>query len=326
MTTDAATTITNPSTTTTNHATPVFPNSLLVTDSTMGDTQLPLRSSIVNNKPTGELIAFNSGLERGKLGEYFPIVAFHLDIQRMGFEEGSAIVKHVLMGPIKSYGSIDTVLEEANYWKDVPLDKKVALEIDHPGLHYFIVSVQFANGTSGIYSGMMDVNTIGIKPSSDNSIQFQLGSADISSGVVKVGQSDTKTSGSDPVFQQIASEIICSDLSKNGFEVCEDGEEEEILKEENENASEDNDEEGDESHDEEVRGDGGKDGKYDVNNCTGKQCEDADKETEEERNSDDCKINPELCEDNDDKEDEGKEEAAEEEEDKQPENREDINA
>jgi hypothetical protein len=244
----------------------------------------------------------------------------------MAFEEGSAIVKHILMGPIKSYGSIDTVLEEANYWKDVPLDKKVALEIDHPGLHYFIVSVQFANGTSGIYSGMMDVNAIGIKPSSDNSIQFQLGSADISSGVVKVGQSDTKTSGSDPVFQQIASEIICSDLSKNGFEVCEDGEEEEILKDENENASEDNDEESDESHDEEVRGDGGKDGKYDVNNCSGKQCEDADKETEEERNSDDCEINPELCEDNDDKEDDGKEEAAAEEEDKQTENREDINA
>ena len=282
-----------------NPSSPKLPQSLLVTDSIMGDAQLPLRASIVNNEPMGELS--NASQNKGKLGEYFPIVVFHLDEKPVGFETGSTIVKHVLVGPIKSYDSADSVLSEANYWQDIPLDKKVALETDHPGLHYFIASVQFANGTSGIYSGMMEVNATGIKPSADESIQFQLGPENVASGVAKIDQSDMKASESDPVFQQIASRIICSDLSNNGFEVCEVGEEEQVL--------EDDDSEGANSDDEaedgvEVRGDGGRGGTYDRNNCTGQQCEDADEETQEEEDGDYCEIDPGYCpdrnEDNDD--------------------------
>jgi hypothetical protein len=275
-----------------NPATPEMPQSLQVTDSAMGDAQLPLRASIVNNEPIGELA--NASQDKGELGEYFPIVAFNFDKKPVGFEEGSTIVNHVLLGPIKSYDSADSVLGEANYWKDIPLDKKVALEIDHPGLHYFIASVQFANGTSGIYSGMMEVNATGIKPSADESIQFQLGPENVASGVAKMDQSDMKASESDPVFQQIASRIICSDLSDNGFEVCEAGEEEQVLEEDDsEDASSDDEvEEG-----VEVRGDGGKGGTYDRNNCTGEQCEDADEETQEEEDGDYCEIDPGYCPD-----------------------------
>jgi hypothetical protein len=274
-----------------NPSTPKLPQSLRVTDSAMGDAQLPLRASIVNNEPIGELA--NASQDKGKLGEYFPIVVFHLDEKPVGFEE-STIVNHVLLGPIKSYDSADSVLSEANYWKDIPLDKKVALETDHPGLHYFIASVQFANGTSGIYSGMMEVNATGIKPSADESIQFQLGPENVASGVAKIDQSNMKASESDPVFQQIASRIICSDLSDNGFEVCEVGEEEQVLEEEDsEDASSD-----DEAEEEvEVRGDGGRGGTYDRDNCTGKQCEDADEETQEEEEGDYCDIDPGYCPD-----------------------------
>jgi hypothetical protein len=274
-----------------NPATPEMPQSLGVTDSAMGDAQLPLRASIVNNEPIGELA--NASQDKGELGEYFPIVAFHFDKKPVGFEE-STIVNHVLLGPIKSYDSADSVLSEANYWKDIPLDKKVALEIDHPGLHYFIASVQFANGTSGIYSGMMEVNATGIKPSADESIQFQLGPENVASGVAKIDQSNMKASESDPVFQQIASRIICSDLSDNGFEVCEVGEEEQVLEEDDsEDAS--TDDEGEDGV--EVRGDGGRGGTYDRNNCTGEQCEDADEETQEEEEGDYCEIDAGYCPD-----------------------------
>jgi hypothetical protein len=300
--------------------TPVLPQSLRVTDISMGDSQLPLRASIINNERVGELA--DASQNRGKLGEYFPIVVFHLDAQPVEFEKGSTIIKHALMGQIKSYDSTDDVLKEANYWKDIPLDKKVALEIDYPGLHYFVAAVEFANGTSGIYSGKMDANIIGIKPSFGEFIQFQLGLGETSSGIVKIEQSDIDTSLSDPPFQRVASEIICSDLSDNGFRVCNEGEDEDngedtILRvndddddtnvndddeDENENERDDNSNgngngNGNGNDDEEVRGDGGKDGRYDADNCTGKQCEDADKETEEERESDDCEINPDLCKD-----------------------------
>jgi hypothetical protein len=297
--------------------TPVLPQSLRVTDISMGDSQLPLRASIINNERVGELA--DASQNRGKLGEYFPIVVFHLDAQPVEFEKGSTIIKHVLMGQIKPYDSTDDVLEEANYWKDIPLDKKVALELDHPGLHYFVAAVEFANGTSGIYSGKMDANVIGIKPSFGEFIQFQLGLGETSSGIDKIEQSDIDTSLSDPPFQRVASEIICADLSDNGFRVCNEGEEEEdgddtILRVNDENEDEEEEEEeeerddnsndndngnngNDDEEEREVRGDGGKDGRYDSDNCTGEQCEDADRETEEERESDDCEINPDLCKD-----------------------------
>jgi hypothetical protein len=306
----------NPATTT-----PVLPQSLRVNDISTGDSQLPLRASIINNERIGELA--DASQNRSKLGEYFPIVVFHLDAQPVEFEKGSTIIKHVLMGQIKSYDSTDDVLKEANYWKDIPLDKKVALELDYPGLHYFVAAVEFANGTSGIYSGKMDANVIGIKPSFGEFIQFQLGLGETSSGIVKIEQSDIDTSLSDPPFQRVASEIICADLSDNGFRVCNEGEDEDdgedtILRVNDENEEEDdtnvnnNDEDerddnsndndngnngNDDEEEREVRGDGGKDGRYDENNCTGEQCEDADRETEEERESDDCEINPDLCKD-----------------------------
>jgi hypothetical protein len=278
---------------------------LRVTDISTGDSQLPLRASIINNERVGELT--DASQNRGKLGEYFPIVVFHLDAQPVEFEKGSTIIKHVLMGQIKSYDSADDVLKEANYWKDIPLDKKVALELDYPGSYYFVAAVEFANGTSGIYSGKMDANVIGIKPSFGEFIQFQLGLGETSSGIVKIEQSDIDTSLSDLPFQRVASEIICSDLSDHGFRVCNEGEDEDggedtILRV-NDDADEDEDDYtniNDDEDEREVRGDGGKDGRYDENNCTGKQCEDADRETEEERESDDCEINPDLCKDDED--------------------------
>jgi hypothetical protein len=136
----------------------------------------------------------------------------------------------------------------------------------------------------------MEVNATGIKPSADESIQFQLGPEDLASGVAKIDQSDMKASESDPIFQQIASRIICSDLSNNGFEVCEVGEEEQVLEEDDSDDASSDDEREDEV---EVRGDGGKGGTYDRNNCTGQQCEDADEETEEEEDGDYCEIDPE---------------------------------
>lgn len=198
------------------------------------------------------------------------------------------------------------------------MNTRVALEIDHPGQHYLIASVQFANGTSGIYSGVMDVSAVGIKQSSNqDSTQFKIyESCAASLEFTQIDQSDIEVSESDPEFQQIASQIIYSDLSDKGFEVCQNGNEDTIL--EDKDKDDDNDEgrkyDSDYDEDIEVRGDGGKDGKYDKNNCTGEQCEDADRETEQERDSDYCDIDPSYCKDKEDSDDNTGDDNEEEEE------------
>lgn len=294
--------------TTSSSTTTKLPHALVVNDVTMGDTQLPLRSSTINGEQTAEFTTSEPG--EGKLAEYFPIVLFNFKAQPVEFEKGVLIMKHLLIGPIKSYDSVDIVTDEANYWKDIPLNERVALEIDHAGPHYLIASVQFSNGTSGIYSGIMDVSAVGIKRSSGNSIQFQLDETSAASQATKIEQSDVVASEMDPTFQQIASRIVCSDLSDNGFEVCENESQEALLEEDKEKDDDNDDNSGDERENDndndnrneevEVRGDGGKDGEYDVSNCTGEQCEDADRETQQEKEGDYCEIDASYCKDKDD--------------------------
>lgn len=62
----------------------------------------------------------------------------------------------MLLGPIKSYDTLNDILEESRYYTNVPLNEQVVLELDQPGLNYFIASVQFANNTIGVYSNIMD--------------------------------------------------------------------------------------------------------------------------------------------------------------------------
>ena len=78
------------------------------------------------------------------------------------------------------------------------------MELDQPGLNYFITSVQFANNTIGIYSNIMD-NKGFTKSSDEDFLDF------------KIDDSDIDNIQSDPMFQQIASNIICSDLAEYGF-------------------------------------------------------------------------------------------------------------
>ena len=114
----------------------------------------------------------------------------------------------------------------------------------------------------------MDVNALGIKPSSSGgSIQFKLDEALASLEFTKMDQSDIEISESDPAFQLIASKIICSDLNNHGFEGCEGGKESAILENEENNDEDVEDSNGDDDVDNEVRGDGGKGRTYDINNC-----------------------------------------------------------
>jgi hypothetical protein len=188
-----------------------LPKTLTVTDSILGDSRLPLRSSVVNGNTTGLLF---SELERGELYDWYPAVTFHFnDPTALGLVN----IKHVLVGPIKSYDSPDDILEEANYWNDLALNEQVVLEMNQPGLNYLIASVQFANGTSGIYSAIMNVDASNTKSAAEDVMDFQMDEGEDFNIVDKAEIGDIQ---SDPEFQRAASMIICSDLNTYGFQVC----------------------------------------------------------------------------------------------------------
>ncbi|MFY9567132.1 MAG: hypothetical protein WAQ29_12345, partial [Nitrososphaeraceae archaeon] len=118
------------------------------------------------------------------------------------------------------YGSPDEILEDANYWRDLPLNEQAVLEMNQPGLNYLIASVQFANGTSGIYSAIMNVDASNTKSAAEDVQDFQMDEGEDFNIVDKAEIGDIE---SDPQFQRAASTIICSDLNTYGFQVCQTG-------------------------------------------------------------------------------------------------------
>jgi hypothetical protein len=102
----------------------------------------------------------------------------------------------------------------------VPLNEQVVLEMNQPGLNYLVAAVQFANGTSGVYSATMDVDASGSKSEGEDFLDFQM---DEGSDFNILDKSDIEDIQSDPGFQQAASDIVCSELNKNGFQVCQQG-------------------------------------------------------------------------------------------------------
>ena len=191
-----------------------LPNRLIVTDDTQGDNRLPPRSTVVN----GQLNEFPTpGATAGDLNSYYPVIRFHFDDPG---QVGLLGVQHLLLGPIKSYDSPSDILEESRYYTNVPLNEQVVLEMDQPGLNYFIASVQFTNDTTGVYSNIMDNKAFGTKSAAEDYLEFKM---DEGNDYNILEDSDIDNIQSDPIFQQIASDIICSDLREYGFQVCQQG-------------------------------------------------------------------------------------------------------
>jgi len=192
-----------------------FPSKLIVTDVTKGDSQLPLRFYTTGGAQPTEIRT--SGATTGELNDYYPVVMFHFD---QPSQIGLVNIKHLLLGPIKNYESPNDILSDSRYFKDIPLNEQVLLEMDNPGLNYFISSVQFANGSQGVYSNIMDMDAIFTKATSEDQVDYRM---DRGEEYNILDDSDIDDIQSDPSFQQIASKIICSDLDSNGFQVCQQG-------------------------------------------------------------------------------------------------------
>lgn len=192
-----------------------LPSKLIVTDERKGDSQLPLRYSTINGQTPVEMRSL--GTTTGELNDYYPVVRFHFD---QPSQLGLVDVKHLLLGLIRNYDSPNDVLGDSRYYSNVPLNEQVVLEMDSQGLNYFIAAVQFTNGSQGIYSNVMDMDSTFTKSSSENQLDFRMDEGEVYNVLDDSNVDDIQ---SDPTFQRIASNIICSDLDNYGFQVCQQG-------------------------------------------------------------------------------------------------------
>lgn len=193
-----------------------LPQNLLLRDNLGNNAELPLRSAIISGNVSDSGVA---DLPEGKLFGYNPL----LTIQFLGRPSiGVVNVGHLLIGQIKTYESLEDILGSALYWENLPLNDEIVLRLDHAGFNFIIASVQFANGTSGIYSSVVNIEPDQeSKATSDywfeqdigEGAQFNIMDNSVVSDIVD----------SDPIFYQKASSLICSHLETYGFQICKEG-------------------------------------------------------------------------------------------------------
>ena len=210
---------TNPVTSSTTATTPIgnlLPESLVLTDNTDNNARLPLRFVTGNSGITTE--TNTSGVPEGSVFGYNPVLTFHF-VERPNI--GIVKINDLIMGQIKTYDSLSDILEGSQYWKDIPLNDEVVLRLDNAGLHYLVASVQFSNGTSGIYSSVIDVESDQrTKSSSDSELEREQDNGANYNVIDSLNVEDILNT---PVFYQKSSTLICSHLSLYGFKICEEG-------------------------------------------------------------------------------------------------------
>ncbi|ALI34575.1 hypothetical protein NMY3_00361 [Candidatus Nitrosocosmicus oleophilus] len=210
---------TNPATSSTTAATTIgnlLPENLVVTDNTDNNARLPLRFVTDNSGITTE--TNTSGVPEGSVFGYNPVLTFHF-VERPNI--GIVKINDLIMGQIKTYDSLSDILEGSQYWKDIPLNDEVVLRLDNAGLHYLVASVQFSNGTSGIYSSVVDVESDQrTKSGSDSELEREQDNGANYNVIDSLNVEDILNT---PVFYQKSSTLICSHLSLYGFKICEEG-------------------------------------------------------------------------------------------------------
>jgi hypothetical protein len=194
----------------------ILPDNLIVTDNTDNNARLPLRFVTDGSGITTE--TKTSGVPEGSIFGYNPVLTFHF-VERPNI--GIVKVNDLIMGQIKTYDSLSDILESSQYWKDIPLNDEVVLQLDNAGLHYLVASVQFSNGTSGIYSSVVDVESDQrTKSASDSEFERE---QDNGANYNVINSMDIEDILNTPVFYQKSSALICSHLSLYGFKICEEG-------------------------------------------------------------------------------------------------------
>ena len=132
-----------------------------------------------------------------------------------GSNAGLQIAKSVLIGQIKSYNSIQDALTDAKLWRNVPLNEQTVLRLDHKGLNFIIVEVDFTNSLYGLYPGVFDTQPPVNKKYYNDRLRDDL-RVDKSLHVASTSEHSTKND----LYWEAVTPLICNDLSSFGFKVC----------------------------------------------------------------------------------------------------------
>ncbi len=137
------------------------------------------------------------------------------------FQDSGALnllnIKNILVGQIKSYDSVEEALEDATYWKNVPLNEEIMLRFENKGLNFIIIEAAFQNGVSGVYHAIFNLDAYGTESDAADLLDYRMDKEDASYNIIDDSRPEVEVNSP---FWQISQIVVCEDLKYNGFEVC----------------------------------------------------------------------------------------------------------
>ena len=114
---------------------------------------LSLRSIINNGGFT-----VKEGIESttSKVTNWNPSLIFEFPKQEL--KVGLIKIKNLIIGQNKLYKNPNQIINNVQYWKDVPLNEEVVLRLDNRGSNFILSEVLFSNGVSALYGGELNVD------------------------------------------------------------------------------------------------------------------------------------------------------------------------
>jgi hypothetical protein len=190
------------------------PQSMLLKDPGFQTYDLTLRSLINNGNVT---VKEDFKTASSEVSNWNPALMFELPHQQLKL--GLINIKNLIIGQIKLYDSPIQMMKSVQYWKNVPLNEEVVLRLDKRGTNFILAEVQFSNGASALYGGVLNVD---VSETKDNAAYwFNKDRPQDRKLIVKESKIPQNFEATvEKAFWQAARDSYCSVLKNDGFYVC----------------------------------------------------------------------------------------------------------
>jgi hypothetical protein len=192
-----------------------IPRTLLL-DRPFGASEIELELTTVLDSERRLEQDVSNATELFLINEWNPRISFQFD---KGSKVGLINIQQVLIGKIKPYDSYQDVIANSTLWKNIPLSEDVVLRLKDKDIHFIIAEVQFVNGTSGLYSGRLNIEPFHDKATRERVLQQQLNeNADLK--VIPSSVPNISNKSNNFIYSHSVHGMICRTLEQYGFLVC----------------------------------------------------------------------------------------------------------
>ena len=122
-------------------------------------------------------------------------------------------IESLLIGEMQDFDNFDELLSHARFYKDVPLNSTIILDLPNKDVSFMQVEMKFSNGDIGDYFGLYDGN----QQTDKSELRSYMNPESNPSSITSVPATEIK---SNSLLHNATFTLVCNSLYKLGYEKC----------------------------------------------------------------------------------------------------------